>query len=136
MAAPLKDFGIVLRRIFRFVRFASYSLIGVMLIFLAFRVAEFYRFLAEVQPWLGVGFLVTFTAAFLWFIGRPIYRFMRMPVVVRPPDLPPAAERTPSDVARYLRFAETYVSALPKNPRWEGTPRVHRRGQTGDRDSR
>ncbi len=121
MPTPLRDFGGILRRLFRFAKYASYTLVGFMAFFLAMRVAEAYRFFRDIHPWAGVGFLVVFAVLFLWLIGRPVYRFMKMPVAVRPPKLPPEAERKPEHLAKHLAFVERYVKNLLKNPEWEGS---------------
>lgn len=122
MAAPVQDFARVLRAIFRFARYASFGLIGVMIVFLAFRVAEVYRFFAEIHTGLGIAFLAVFAAALWWLVGRPLLRFLRMPAVLRPPDLPPMDERTGRHLARHLEFVERYLAHLEQNPEWEGAP--------------
>ena len=124
MAQPIQDFTRILRRLFRFVRIASYGLIGVTVVFLGFRVAEAYRFFADLHRWGGVAFLVVFFAALYWFVGRPLVRFFRVPSAVRPPDLPPMAERTPKDVVRHLDFVARYVENLRRNPHWTGDARA------------
>lgn len=124
MPAPsqIQDFGRVLKRLFRFVRYASFTLIGFMLVFLAFRIAELYQFFADMHPAAGYLFLAVFLALFALLIGRPVARFLRMPVAVRPPNLPARGERTPKDMVRHLVFVERYVEHLRKNPAWEGDP--------------
>lgn len=122
MAAPLQDFGRVLRALFRFARYVSFGIIGLMVVFLGFRVAEVYRFCADIHPWLGVGFLVVFLALLVWLVGRPLYRFLKVPAALKPPSLPPMAERAGKDLARHLGFVEAYLAALPANPAWEGSP--------------
>lgn len=122
MPTPLQDFGRILKHLFRFARYASYTLIGFMLVFLAFRVAELYRFFADMHPVAGYGFLAVFLFLFAWLIGRPVMRFLRMPVVIRPPTLPARGHRTPKDMVRHLHFVERYVQHLLKNPEWEGSP--------------
>jgi hypothetical protein len=122
MAAPLQDFGRVMRALFRFARYVSFGLIGLMVVFLAFRVAEVHGFCADIHPWLGVGFLLVFFVLLFWLVGLPLYRFLRVPTTLKPPPLPPMAERTGKDLARHLGFVESYLAALPKNPEWEGVP--------------
>jgi hypothetical protein len=122
MATPIQDFGRVLRAIFRFARLASYGLIGVMVVFLAFRVAEVFDALADVHVALGWAFLALFAAAAWFLVGRPVYRFLRVPVAIRPPTFPPPAERTPRHLVRHLDFVERYVEGLRANPEWPGTP--------------
>ncbi len=122
MAAPLQDFGRVLRTVFRFARTISYALIGVMVLFFAVQIADAYRFFADIHWTAGVGFLVVVLAAIGWFIGRPVYAFLRMPAVLRPPSLPPLAERTAKDLAKHLLFVERYLRSLLTNPEWEGAP--------------
>ena len=122
MAAPLTDFGAVLRALLRFGRYASYALIGITVWFLALRVAEGVRFFDGIHPALGWVFLVAVLAACAWFLGRPIARFLRVPVALKPPRLPVSAERTPRDLVRHLVFVERYVQTLAKNPEWKGAP--------------
>jgi hypothetical protein len=120
MAAPLQDFGSVLRALLRFGRYASYALIGVTVWFLALRVADGARFFADIHPALGWAFLAVVLAACAWFLGRPIARFLRVPVALRPPRLPASAERTPRDLVRHLVFVERYVLSLARNIEWKG----------------
>jgi hypothetical protein len=121
MAAPLKDFGSVLRAVFRFARLASYGLILVTVWFLAMRLADGYRFFAGIHPALGWVFLAAVLAAIAWFIGRPVVRFLRVPLALKPPRLPELPERAPRHLVKHLHFVERYVLALPKNPEWGGT---------------
>ncbi len=120
--APLRDFGRLMSRIFRFAKTLSFGLIGLMAVFLAFRVAEIYQFFERLHPLAGYAFLAVFTMLFLWLVVRPIYQFLKMPVVIRPPDLPPKGERRLRHLVRHLEFVERYVRNLIKNPAWEGTP--------------
>lgn len=122
MAAPIQDFTRILQHLFRFFRIASYGLIGVTVLFLGYRVADGYRFFAGMHHWGGVAFLVVFFVAFIWFVGRPLYRFFQVPTAVRPPELPVMAERTSRDVVRHLDFVERYVANLRRNPMWDGNP--------------
>ena len=122
MAAPIQDFTRVLQALFRFFRIASYGLIGLTVVFLGFRVAEAYQFFAGLHRWGGVAFLVLFFAALFWFVGRPLYRFFKVPAAVRPPELPPMAERTSRDVVKHLDFVERYLDNLRRNPMWDGAP--------------
>ena len=122
MAAPIQDFTRILQHLFRFFRIASYSLIGLTVVFLGFRVAEAYRFFAGMHRFGGLAFLVLFFAALIWFVGRPLYRFFQVPSALRPPELPPMEERTSRDVVRHLEFVERYVENLRRNPMWTGAP--------------
>lgn len=120
MPSPVQDFGRVIATVFRFARTLSYTLIGVMVFLLAMQVVDIYRFFADIHWTAGVGFLVVFFAALWWFIGRPVAAFLRVPPVLRPPALPPLAERGAKDLRRHLLFVERYVASLPTNPEWEG----------------
>jgi hypothetical protein len=122
MAAPLSDFGRVLRALFRFGRYVSYGVIGLLAVFLAFRVAEIHAFLAGIHVALGIAFLVVFAVLFAWLVGRPIYRFWRVPAAMRPPVLPPMAEREARHLAKHMDFVERYLRGLLDNPAWEGAP--------------
>ncbi len=122
MAAPIQDFGRVLKALFRFARYVSFGVIGLMVVFLAFRVAEVYRFFADIHIALGIAFLVVFTVLVVWLIGRPLYRFWKVPAALKPPVLPPIAERTSKHLSQHLVFVERYLKSLLTNPEWEGSP--------------
>ena len=122
MPMPLQPFGAVLRTVFRFARLASYTLIGAMAVFLALRVAEGFRFCHDIHPALGWLFLAAVLGALGWFIGRPVARFLRVPVALKPPRLPEGPERTPRHLVRHLAFVERYVLAVTRNPEWRGDP--------------
>jgi len=117
----LHDFGRVVGKLFRWIRALSIGLIGVMVVLLGFRVAEVYRAIASISPWLGWAFLLALALALYVLILRPLMRFLRMPVVMKPPKLPVEAERRPQDLVRHLDFVERYVAALPSNPEWSGS---------------
>jgi hypothetical protein len=117
---PAQDFGRVLRTLFRFARTISYVLIVVMVVWFLDRLAVVVGMAGAVHPLLGVAAGIAIAAAVGWFVGRPVYRFLRMPVTLKPPDLPPMAERTSKDLVRHLTFVERYVASLPKNPEWSG----------------
>lgn len=133
MPTPLQPFGTVLRAVFRFARTASYALIVVMGVFLALRVAEGFRWFHGMHPALGWAFLALVLAGLAWFVGRPVARFLRVPVALRPPRLPEAGERTPRHLVRHLAFVERYVEAVGRNPEWQGDPAEVERAATACR---
>lgn len=128
MAAPFQDFTRILSALMRFAKGASYVVIGFFLLFAALRVADGFRFFAAIEPALGWLFLAAVLAAFYLFIGRPVLRFMAMPAVVRPPELPPESEREAKHVVRHLEFVERYLGQLGRNPEWAGSPEAIERG--------
>ncbi len=120
MPLRIEEFGTVLRRLLRAVRYASLGLIAVVGLLLGFRVADIARWFWAIHPFLGIAFLLALGLVLAWFVGRPLYRFFRVPVVMRPPKLPPVADRKPTHVVRHLRYLGRYVEALPENPEWSG----------------
>ena len=122
MAQPISDFGRVLRKLFTFAKYVSYGLTGLMLVFLAFRVAEIYEFFRDIHPAAGYAFLVVFAVLAYVLVGRPIRRFLAVPVAMKPPALAPMDERTGKDLGKHLAFVARYVRSLPRNPMWEGSP--------------
>jgi hypothetical protein len=126
MGQPISDFGKVLRSIFRFGRAVSYVLILLLGAWIAFRVAEVSRWAAGIHPWLGVLSVLLFAALLVLAVGRPLWRFFRVPVALRPPRLPDVAERRPRHLAGHLDFVERYVRALERNPEWTGSPEAVR----------
>jgi hypothetical protein len=124
MAAPLQDFARVLGALLRFARLASFTLIGLLAVFIVWRVVEIHALIASWNRAAGLAFLVAIALAFYLFIGRPVARFFAMPVTIRPPRFPPDDERTPRDVVRHLAFVERYIAQLPRNPEWDGDARA------------
>jgi hypothetical protein len=119
---PLQDFGRVLRTIFRYGRNLSYGIIGVFVVWAGFQVHAVVALAGGVHWTLGLLAFLAIAGALGWFVGRPLVRFLKAPVALKPPDLPPPAQRTAKDLERHLAFVERYVEALGKNPEWTGTP--------------
>ncbi len=122
LSQPLQDFGRVLRTIYRYGRNLSYGLIGVFAVWAGFQIYEVCRMAGSVHWSLGVATFLAIALALAWFIGRPVARFLQAPVALKPPVLPPPAERTAKDLVRHLAFVERYVEALGANPEWTGPP--------------
>jgi len=116
----ITDLGRALGKVLRWIRRLSYGFIGVMVVLLGFRVAEIHAAVRGVNPWLGWAFLLALGLALYLLVGRPLWRFLRMPVVMKPPKLPEPAAREPRHLVQHLSFVERYVAALPSNPAWEG----------------
>ncbi|MHC5009335.1 MAG: YcjF family protein [Planctomycetota bacterium] len=122
MASTNYEFGRALRALFRYARLLSYGLIFLMLYWAAREMIDGYRFFAGFHVALGIAFLVAIALLLGWFIGRPVYRFLKIPRTLRPPDLPEPEARSPADLSRHLAFVERYVSGLLVNPEWSGSP--------------
>ncbi|MFV1959090.1 MAG: DUF697 domain-containing protein [Planctomycetota bacterium] len=120
MAFPIHEFGRLVGRFVRGVRLVSYGFIGVMVFLLVFRVAEVATWLAERHVMLAVAFVLALLLALAWLVGRPLWRYFHVPVVMRPPRLPAPAARRPRDLVRHVAFIERYLEALPENPAWSG----------------
>jgi hypothetical protein len=122
MSGAMADFGSVLRTVFRFVRYLGYVSIVLLGLWIADRLVALYGLGARVHWTLGVLAVLAALAALAFFVGRPAWRFLRVPAAVTPPPLPDPAERTPRDLVRHLRFLDRYVEALGRNPHWSGKP--------------
>ena len=121
MAAPLTDFVDVFRRIFRFLRWASYALIGVTAVVLILQCADLSDRLAALHPWLGGGVVAAVIAAFVFLIGVPVMRFLRVPAALTPPKEPEDPEQlTPRHAVGRAEFLERYVAGMRRNPMLEG----------------
>jgi hypothetical protein len=122
MAKPVYDFGRAIQALWRHAWLLSLVFVGLFLAWAGFRVAEAWRVFHAIHPLAGAAFLLAFVLAFAWLIGRPALAFLRVPRVLRPPDLPDPSERTPADLLRHLAYVERYVEGLPRNPEWGGSP--------------
>jgi hypothetical protein len=120
MAPSIPEFGRILKRLFRWASTLSLGFIAVMVVLLGFRIAEVHAAIADVHPLFGWAFLLALGLLLYLLIGRPLIRFLRMPVVMNPPKLPEPEARKPVHLVKHLAFVERYVAALPRNPAWEG----------------
>jgi uncharacterized membrane protein YcjF (UPF0283 family) len=113
MARPLSDFALVLRRVFWFLRFAGVVFLAVTLWFIGREVTVLAETASEVHP--ALGWLVAVAAVLLVvrLLGVPLYRFLKMPVTLTPPDLAAGDGRS---IERRLDFLARYLAALRRNP--------------------
>jgi putative membrane protein len=122
MLKPVQDFGRAVGAAWRWARGLSLAIVALFLVWAALRVHEVWRLCHAVHPLAGVAFLLAVALALAWLVGRPAWRFLRVPRVMRPPSLPEPSARTAFDLVRHLAYVERYVGALPRNPEWAGSP--------------
>jgi hypothetical protein len=117
MAKPLNDLVHVLRRVFRFAKYLGLIFLVVTLYMIGREVAGLYRTVAEVNPYLGYGFLAAVIGLVILLLGVPVYRFLKVPVVVTPPKLPGKSEEwKPKDLRVQVEFLEKYLHHVRGNP--------------------
>jgi uncharacterized membrane protein YcjF (UPF0283 family) len=111
------DFGGVMRKLFRVLRYASWGLILVSGIVIAREVWTIGDAAFAVHPALGWAFLVL-VAVLLW-IGavRPIRRYWSIPAAVRPPRAGRLADAGAAEIAARARFLTKVADNLARNPR-------------------
>jgi putative membrane protein len=118
--ASLDAFASVLRTVFKALRYAGVVFIVLAVWFLGKEAYDIYLACAAVHPWLGYGSLAAFALLFYIAIVRPARRYLRVPLAVRPPDLPglkgDEAIR-PADLRARARGVERYLTNLLRNPR-------------------
>jgi putative membrane protein len=114
---PLNDLVLVFRKLFRILKWASFAVILVTVLVLAYQVAEIHGILSSISPWLGHAFLLAVLAFLVLGVGVPAFRYLRVPVALRPPDLP-AKDETVTMVHLKSRatFLVGYVKGLRRNP--------------------
>ena len=119
LAGTTRDFARMGRLALRFLKTASYLIIGVTLLVVVREVVEGFRFFDSIHPLLGWIFLAV-VAAGLWFlVGRTILRFWRLPPALKQPRLQGGGDPTLKDVERRLAFVMRYLGNLRRNPRME-----------------
>ena len=115
----LTSFGSVVRTLFKALRYAGLVFIVLAAWFLGREVFDIYQALAAVHLWLGIGFLAAFAFLFYLAIVRPARRYLRVPLAVRPPDLP-GLKGDEALRAKHLRARargiERYLQNLLRNP--------------------
>lgn len=90
---------------------------AVVALVVAAEVVRFYDLFARVHWLAGYAYLAAVTVALVLGVGVPVWRYLRLPAVVRPPDVDlDATEITAEDLARRCRFVERYCRALLRNP--------------------
>jgi len=99
--------------VFWFLRFAGIVLFALTVWFIGREVAALSEVASEVHP--ALGWIVIAVSLFLAvrLLGVPVYRFLRMPVTLTPPDLGDGNARA---VAKRLDYLGRYLAALRNNP--------------------
>ena len=117
MAMPLNDLVHVLRKLFRFGRYLGLVFLAVTLVMIGREIAGLYRTVSDINPYLGYAFLVVVVGLILYLLGVPVYRFLKVPVVVRPPKLPAKAEEWKlPDLKTRIEYIEKYLKHARTNP--------------------
>ena len=110
-----------------------YFTAGMFLLLLALEINHVYRVAADVHPWVGIGWLMA-VGICLTLIAIPGWRYMRTPLVVKPPPIPPADELNAGHLRAELRYLDRYLRHLSTNQFYEGKPAdvAAVRGQVAD----
>ncbi len=120
----LDSFASTVRMFFKALRYAGLVFIVVAAWLLGREVFDIYQVCAAVNAWLGIGFLVVFGFLFYLAIVRPARRYLRVPLAVRPPDLP-GLKDDEALKAKHLRARtlgiERYLQNLLRNPNLAGS---------------
>ncbi len=117
MAAVLNDFVLVFRRIFRAARWLGLAFLVVTLVLFVREAAAVFDVLGGADSPLAWMFAAVAIGLSLWLLGGPVYRFLRVPVVVAPPCLPERDEPwRDADLRRRTAFLLRYLRGLRRNP--------------------
>ena len=101
-------------RMLGWLRLFSYSAIGLFFFFLIFEAMRVYRSAADVHPWFGYLSLVGMGLA-LSLVAYPGYRFLRLPGVVQPPNIPVGQDVRPSHLKAEVRYLDRYLASCARN---------------------
>lgn len=117
MAAPLTDLIPVIRGVLRLFRYAGFLFLGVTLFMIGREVAALTVTIAAVHPALAVLFDLC-VALLVWrLLGVPVWRFLRLPVVMKAPRAPDTREEwKTSHVAARFEFLARYLRHVARNP--------------------
>ncbi|MHC4471463.1 MAG: DUF697 domain-containing protein [Planctomycetota bacterium] len=120
MATPITDLVHVLKRLFRFVRYAGIATLVIVLLLAVREVADVYRAAHGIHPALGWAFLLVAAIVVIRFLGVPLLRFLAVPVALRPPLVPEdPGEWKPAHVAARRDFLARFLAGLARNPALE-----------------
>lgn len=111
------EFGGVLRKLFKGLRYASLAMIGISALVIVREVASLHGIAHDVHPALGWVFLGG-VGVLVWIgVVRPVRRYWAVPAAIRPPKSVRLATATAADVARRARFLAKVAENLTRNPR-------------------
>jgi putative membrane protein len=119
MASPLNDMVLVFRRLFAFVKYLGFLFFAMTLIVIGREVSSMYEWVDGYSPPLAWAFLVLVLFLAFRLIGVPVYRFLKMPVVLRAPKLPGASDeaRWGTEECRvWIEYLRKYLKLLRRNP--------------------
>lgn len=121
MGKPLDDLVNVFRRVFRAFRLIGFVFLGVTLWVIGREIVALHGAVREVSPVLGVLFLVAAVALVGRLLGVPVWRFLKMPAVVRPPETPVAdADWRVEHSEAHVEYLGRYLASVARNPRLRG----------------
>ncbi len=105
-----------IKRAWRLLRFASIAGSAVVLAVLVLEIVRYYDLFANVHWSLGVMYLVVVAALLGLLVGLPIYRFCKLPTVVRPPDVHLSEkDLTSAALAERAHYVVRYLRSLKRN---------------------
>jgi putative membrane protein len=113
------EFGGLLRKVFRGIKYASWAMIAVSGLVIGREVKAIFDSAWDIHPVLGWAFLAL-VAALLWVgVVRPVRRYWAVPAAVKPPRDGRIAHAGAGEVARRARFLTKVADNLARNPRLE-----------------
>jgi putative membrane protein len=117
MAPPGTEIIQVFRTAYRLLRWLLCGSVALVVIVFVAQVNSLYLLFAGIHPLAGMAFLVAVAAAVWWLIGVPLAAFLRMPVAVRPPPLPPIDQGLDTEHLRvHLDHVARYLANQRANP--------------------
>ncbi len=117
MGSPLNDLLLVFRRLFAFVKYLGFLFFAMTLIVIGREVGELYSLIDGFSPVLAWAFLGLVLFLVFRLIGVPVYRFVRMPVVIRAPRAPANdADWEMSHCRERIEYLRGYLKTLRRNP--------------------
>lgn len=117
MGSPLNDMLLVFRRLFAFMKYLGFLFFAMTLIVIGREVGEIYAVIDGYSSVLAWAFLALVIFLVLRLIGVPVYRFVKMPVVIRAPRAPvDDADWRMSHCRERIEYLQDYLKTLRRNP--------------------
>ncbi len=99
----------------RWARIGASAIAAVFVVIVVIEAVRLYQLAANAHPVVGYLTLTAMLAASL-LIAIPIYRFLRVPRAIRPPECPPPEHLRAADLRAEIRFLKRYLRNCARNP--------------------
>lgn len=118
MAQPAYEIIRVFQGIWKLLKWVLWGMAIFLVFILTAEVHSMYLLASGIHPWLGYAFLAVVVLALWFLILMPIFRFLKVPVAIKPPPLPRRDQGlAPSHLVVHLEYVAKYLRGQRRNER-------------------